>query len=152
MDEYIDGEPGAWAPGTKRGLIATVGLLAALVLGLVVASRFLVGRPDRGAAGPDPFLAEGRRLYDWRCASCHGKTGIGNGPIAGSLKESPGDLTDDRWTHGDRPDQVLAVVAEGVPDTSMAGWRTAFDEDELRAVTAYVYVLAGREVPVEYRR
>lgn len=152
MDEYIDGEPGPRAPGTKRGLIATFGVLAALVLGLVVASRNLGGRSDRKADDPDPLLAEGRTLYEWRCASCHGKTGIGDGPIAGSLKELPGDLTDDSWDHGDRPDQVLAIVAEGVPDTSMAGWRSAFDEEELRAVSAYVFALAGREVPVEYRR
>lgn len=36
---------------------------------------------------------EGRDLYAFYCASCHGKTGHGDGPSAKSLKAAPPDLT-----------------------------------------------------------
>ena len=35
----------------------------------------------------------GRDLYDFYCASCHGRNGKGDGPVASALKTSPGDLT-----------------------------------------------------------
>ncbi len=39
-----------------------------------------------------PSMA-GRDLYEFYCASCHGKDGRGNGPIAPMLKTPPTDLT-----------------------------------------------------------
>ena len=51
-------------------------------------------RPVRGAEQEDePRLAWGKQLYEARCASCHGATGKGNGPVAASLKHPPADLT-----------------------------------------------------------
>ena len=63
-----------------------------------------------------------------------------------------GNLTDDEWKHGDRPDQVIAVIAQGVPNTRMEGWSRVLDPPELSAVAAYVYYLARRPVPEELRR
>ena len=44
-----------------------------------------------------PSLAEadapGAALYQRYCASCHGVSGRGDGPVAASLKEAPADLT-----------------------------------------------------------
>ena len=63
-----------------------------------------------------------------------------------------GDLTDKFWKHGDRPDQVLSVVSDGVKDTAMSGWKGVFGREGVRAVSAYVYYLAGREVPEQLRK
>ena len=38
-----------------------------------------------------------------------------------------GNLTDDVWKHGDRPDQVLSVIGQGVPNTRMEGWSRVLD-------------------------
>jgi mono/diheme cytochrome c family protein len=35
----------------------------------------------------------GRDSFEFYCASCHGTTGTGNGPVASSLKTAPADLT-----------------------------------------------------------
>jgi mono/diheme cytochrome c family protein len=35
----------------------------------------------------------GKTLYDKNCASCHGKTGLGDGVKARALKDSPGDFS-----------------------------------------------------------
>jgi mono/diheme cytochrome c family protein len=100
----------------------------------------------------DPLLTQGRAIYLGRCATCHGNDGRGDGPIAGSLIGPPvGNLTDQEWKHGDRPDQVLAVIRQGVPNTRMEGWSRVLDPPELRAIAAYVYYLARRPVPEELR-
>src|SRR5262245_21304108 len=43
-----------------------------------------------------PVLTEsltGSDSYDLYCVSCHGATGLGDGPIATALKKAPADLT-----------------------------------------------------------
>jgi mono/diheme cytochrome c family protein len=122
-----------------------------VVLGVLVAIWL---RPAPGGGPPppeiadDPLLVRGRQIYHERCISCHGPKGKGDGPIAAMAGPTKvGDLSDDRWAHGDAPEQVLRVVSKGVPGTSMAAWAGTFDEPDLRAVAAYVYHLAGREVP-----
>jgi cytochrome c oxidase cbb3-type subunit 3 len=80
-------------------------------------------------------------------------SGRGDGPIAKGLAGPPvGDLTDKTWKHGDRPEQVVGVVSAGVRDTAMPGWKGTFGPEDIRAVSAYVYHLAGRQVPEALRR
>jgi mono/diheme cytochrome c family protein len=124
-----------------------LGMLALIAIGAVALFRTPTSLPPASIAG-DRVLVEGHAVFLARCVSCHGTSGRGDGPIAKGLSGPPvGDLTDNDWKHGDRPDQVLAVVALGVGDTAMPAWRTALSDRELHAVTAYVYYLAARPVP-----
>jgi mono/diheme cytochrome c family protein len=41
----------------------------------------------------DSSLKAGKLLYDKHCASCHGKTGLGDGILAGNLETFPGDFS-----------------------------------------------------------
>jgi cytochrome c oxidase cbb3-type subunit 3 len=108
------------------------------------------GPPPAEIAG-DPLLVEGRQIYLARCVSCHGESGRGDGPIAKGLAGPVGDLTVAAWKHGDRPEQVVAVVSAGVGDKGMPGWAGVLSPRELRATSAYVYQLAGRPVPAALR-
>ena len=135
-----------------RAFVLVVG--GAVVLALLTAV-WLRPKPAPTPAeiAGDPLLVEGHRLYQQRCISCHGPTGKGDGPIAASLQGvSPGNLSDDQWKHGDRPEQVIDVITRGVPGTSMSPWGSEFTADQIRAVTAYTYHLAGRPVPDVLRR
>lgn len=129
----------------------------AVVLIVVGTAAFLYLRgahSDPGEPGLDPFLATGREVYLSRCASCHGTTGRGDGPIARALSgPPPGNLTDADWKHGGQPAEVLDVIRNGVSETSMTGFGKyrILDDDEIKAVAAYVFHLAGREVPPEFR-
>jgi cytochrome c oxidase cbb3-type subunit 3 len=97
-------------------------------------------------------LLQGRVIFLSRCAACHGNDGRGDGPIAAQLIGPPvGNLTDEVWKHGDRPEQVLAVIGQGVPNTRMDGWSRVLEPPELKAVAAYVYYLAKRSVPETIR-
>ena len=132
-------------------VLAMLGLLA----GGFVAFRMLshpIGPPPPEIAN-DVLLTRGREIYLARCVACHGNDGRGDGPLAANLIGPPvGNLTDNEWKHGDRPDQVLSVIDKGVPNTRMDGWGRVLDPPELKAVAAYVYFLAKRPVPEELRQ
>jgi mono/diheme cytochrome c family protein len=130
-------------------------MMLGLMAGGFVAFRMLSqpAPPAPAEVASDPLLSRGRTIFLGRCATCHGNEGRGDGPIAGNLSGPPvGNLTDDRWKHGDRPDQVMGVIAKGVPDTRMEGWSRVLDPPDLRAVAAYIYYLAKRPLPEELRK
>jgi|ERR1700680_3085670 len=56
-------------------------------------SAFASDEPPRKAAAAEQRLASGGRLYQVHCASCHGESGRGDGPVARDLKVAPADLT-----------------------------------------------------------
>ena len=55
--------------------------------------------PDKDAKVANPVkssaesIAAGKELYAKKCASCHGKTGLGDGTKASELKTEPGDFS-----------------------------------------------------------
>ena len=59
----------------------------------------------------------GRDLFDFYCATCHGRDGKGNGPVVAALKVPPPDLTRlARGNGGAFPRrQVEMFVTHGVP-------------------------------------
>ena len=72
----------------KRSTIAFAGMFGVL-LG--------VSALGQTAARPNPPLVissmYGRDLFEFYCASCHGRDGKGSGPVASALKNPPPDLT-----------------------------------------------------------
>ncbi|AMV39080.1 c-type cytochrome [Planctomyces sp. SH-PL62] len=100
----------------------------------------------------DPVLLEGRSVFMSRCVPCHGAAGKGNGPMAASFGgEQVGDLTDGKWKHGDKPEDVLRVIRVGVSGTRMAPWGALLDDDQIRCVAAYCYFLSALPVPESLR-
>ena len=104
------------------------------------------------AACSSPPSPSGEILYKRYCASCHGVTGKGDGPVAASLRRPPSDLTMLTQRGGGRFDEryVIAVidgeqaVAEHGP-RDMPVWGVVFDQ-ELRddPHTAYTVLLRAR--------
>jgi mono/diheme cytochrome c family protein len=149
------GEPEPSARGIDRAVAryVLIGLATLIVMGAIAFSalRKQAAPPPREIAG-DPLLVDGFVVYRERCVSCHGASGRGDGPIAKALAgPKVGDLTDATWKHGDEPAKVREVISKGVADSAMPGWGGTFSPDQIRAVTAYVYHLAGRHVPAELR-
>ena len=137
--------------GTNRAIVLAIGALLAAG-GIVYALFGGRAEPPPAAIAGDPLLVRGREIYLDRCASCHGPDGWGDGPLAKGLTgPPPRNLAKDPWKHGDRPEQVLAVLAEGVKDAQMPGWAGTYGPGDLKAVAAYVYLIAGRPVPEALR-
>jgi mono/diheme cytochrome c family protein len=100
--------------------------IARIALGLVL---LLAGLAH---AGEDV----GRTLYLRYCASCHGRSGSGDGPVAPALGEKPTDLTQIAARHGgtfpfvdvcEAIDGTRSVRAHGVSE--MPVWGEIFDSD-----------------------
>ena len=145
---------------SPTGIDPSVSRLIFLAMLGVMAGGFMAFRMLSKPVGPPPaevardaLLTQGRAIYLTRCIACHGNDGRGDGPLAANLIGPPvGNLTDSEWKHGDRPDQVIAVIGQGVPNTRMDGWGRVLDPPEIKAVAAYVYYLAKQPVPEELRK
>jgi mono/diheme cytochrome c family protein len=72
-----------------------------------------------------PLLTDslvGRDLYDSYCASCHGRTGRGDGPVAPALKKPPADLTTLARRHGGAyPAALVEATLNGTREPDPAG-------------------------------
>lgn len=68
-------------------------LLGGIALPLALAWGAAPSRAEASAPGQAEILAEGRDLYDWHCANCHGSGGRGDGRMASVLVIPPSDLT-----------------------------------------------------------
>lgn len=84
--------------------------------------------PEQQAA-----LAEGQALFRGLCSGCHGGAGRGGkGP----------DLTDTRWIHGDKDADIVRVIRDGVPKTTMKKLGESLKEGQIAKVVLYVRSLA----------
>lgn len=150
LDEPPEAPFGIDPAASGRIFLGMLALVVGAALTYIVLKR--PESPPPVSIAADPLLAEGFRIYQDRCLSCHGRLGKGDGPTARVVTGPPvGDLSDDDWKHGDRPEQVLAVIGQGVKEAQMAGWSGVLGPEGVRAVAAYVYHLAGREVPAPIR-
>lgn len=76
-----------------------------------------------------PDLARGAALYQERCASCHGATGMGNGPAASGLDPAPVDFTARERARQRSIFALEQVIAQGLDGTAMASFRDLSSED-----------------------
>lgn len=86
----------------------------------------------------DPDItSKGQAVFNSKCSSCHGQKGEG---VIGP------NLTDRFWIHGKglRKD-IAQVVAKGVLDKGMPAWSGLISDDEILAVTGYVYAIQGTQ-------
>ena len=125
------------------------GLIALFGLGGFLAYHQLSrpGEPIPAEIAADPLLLRGREIYLERCVACHGPAGLGDGPLAKSLNPRPRNLASDPWKYGEKPDEVLKVVANGVKDSQMPAWAGTYELPDLKAIAAYVYQIAHKPVP-----
>jgi len=75
-------------------------------------------------------IAEGKKVYDTNCIPCHGPAGEG---IVGP------NLTDNHWIHGGSPENVLAVIANGVVEKGMLAWKRCW---AMQSYAGYRFVLS----------
>lgn len=84
----------------------------ALTLALPLAGLLMAPVPA-AAEGPSPAL-RGSATFRTYCASCHGKTAHGDGPVAEHLRFAPADLTQIARRNGDKfPAEKVARIIDG---------------------------------------
>jgi len=87
---------------------------ASLWLGLVLVAVLTPLTGARPAWQPPTDLTAGRTLYLTHCATCHGKAGRGDGPMAPYLRVAPTDLSAISTRHeGVFPTELVQRIVMG---------------------------------------
>ena len=78
--------------------------------------------------------ADGKVLFDTKCAQCHGKDGVAKPPGKGS-KNFNDPAFQSAWTE----DAIATITSEG--KGKMPGYRSKLSPEQIRAVAAHVKTL-----------
>lgn len=107
-------------------------LIFSLVIGCVCLSPIPLISKVPAISSPDVnVLKVGRAVFEQSCSVgyCHGKAGrVGGGPR----------LRGKNWDS----DYLIKVIEDGVPNSSMAGWKSRLSGEEILAVVAYIGTLS----------
>jgi len=116
------------------------------IVALGVAAAFAQDKP----AAKKFDLADGKKIYDMNCASCHGATGHGDGAAAAALKPKPRDLSDGKYMKTRTWEELHKVIAEGGANSGfsalMPAWKGALKKPQIDNVLAYVLSLSGTKL------
>ncbi len=98
---------------------------------------------------PDPGKADASRgevQYTALCASCHGRRGAGDGPLAASLDPKPARHDDGSYMNGLSDEHLFTVIQRGGAAVGksqlMGAWGGVLNDAQIRDVIAYLRSLA----------
>lgn len=98
-----------------------------------------IDRASVATVPDDPHVRRGFEAWAVLCAPCHGQTGKGDGEVAPLLEVDVGDLTNvETLLFTDDHDRI-ELIAEGLPDSPMIGWKDVLTDEEIDAVNAYMH-------------
>jgi mono/diheme cytochrome c family protein len=135
------------------GSLMVAAAIAAASTAVASATIQQAGGPAASGVAARGPAEDGADLYRGYCAACHGRKGVGDGPVAATLKVKPTDLTRlSAANKGQFPAQRIALVLDFgavVPahgSTDMPTWGNTFrvmgDETSVRqritALTRYL--------------
>ena len=94
------------------------------------------------------LLAQGKKLYEQNCTTCHGPKGDGKGQLGAALKPAPSDFAEPlkQWpnTKGDLR-KIFDVISKGIPNSAMVKWDHLSSEERW----ALVYYVANFSTPTK---
>jgi cytochrome c6 len=75
--------------------------------------------------------ADGKALFEGKCAMCHGKDGVAKPMAKGSAN-----LNDAKWQEATKVEAIETVITDG--KGKMKGYKDKMSAEEIKAVAAYV--------------
>ncbi|MFQ5638337.1 MAG: c-type cytochrome [bacterium] len=123
------------------------GIFLAVALSVISAQAVQEKSSD---AADDKNIVAGKKIYEEKCAHCHGAEGKGDGPAAERLSPRPRDFTRAKYKIRSTDSRELPtdedlynIVSNGMPGTSMPAWDD-LSADERRKVVAYIKTFSKR--------
>ena len=106
---------------------------------LILAGTFLAAP---AFADDTADLTKGKDAFNLYCASCHGQTGDGMGPVGKALKPAPRDFTIGDFKYGGSDQDIFDVISNGAASRGgsamMAPWGAVIDEQTRWAMVKYI--------------
>jgi len=119
-------------------------LLSLLSAGMLLPVSVAPAVAQNVQLGTDTERADGKILYDQKCAHCHGTDGDGNGPAKLFLRPEPRDFTASTFkfrttASGELPsdDDMRRSIRNGMPYTAMPPW-PSLSEKEISNLVYYI--------------
>ena len=85
-------------------------------------------------SAPPAQAADGKALYDAKCAMCHGKDGVAKPMAKGSAN-----LNDAKWQEATKVEAIETAITGG--KGKMKGYKDKMSAEEIKAVATYVKTL-----------
>jgi mono/diheme cytochrome c family protein len=108
-------------------------------------AKRLAPQPEAASSVPTEARPAGE-LYAQNCASCHGPTGAGDGPLSATLVPKPAKHADGVYMNALSNDHLFKVVKEGGAavgkSAMMAPWGASISDQEIYGLVAYMRTLA----------
>lgn len=86
-------------------------------------------------------VAQGKAIYERSCASCHGVSGLGDGPAGRGLNPAPPAIGTSTLMHGVSPAMMYRITSIGIAGTPMASFAGTLTSEQRWSVVAYVNTL-----------
>ena len=77
---------------------------------------------------------EGKKLYDSKCAMCHGKNGVTK-----KMAEPSANLNDPEWQKGTSMEKIVKLTAEG--KGKMKGFEGKLTDKQMELIAEYILTL-----------
>src|SRR2546425_2332815 len=91
------------------------------------------------------MVREGEGIYAAQCASCHGPTGGGDGPLAQSLSVRPPAVADLAVLGRFTAQELTRLILRGRPGTPMPGYARTLDSGQVASLVAFLRVIPMAE-------
>jgi mono/diheme cytochrome c family protein len=130
-------------------VFVVVGLVTGANSAAVLVSRFTAREGMPASVNPIPPTADsieqGRLLYQQHCSSCHGPSGGGDGPLAGSLDPPPANLRVHLVPGIHTDAQIFDWITNGFPNSAMPAFDDTLAEQERWHVVNFIRTFASEE-------
>ena len=95
------------------------------------------------------IVEQGKALYNGKgaCFNCHGKDGVGKGPLATQLGPSPRNFQHPGFWRHRNEGEIFWVIKNGSVDTSMVGFGGQLTDEEIWSILQYERSFAGEHGP-----
>ncbi|MFQ5442309.1 MAG: c-type cytochrome [Thermodesulfobacteriota bacterium] len=99
--------------------------------------------------------AEGKKIFDKYCYFCHGRRGMGDGPIGIAITPHPADFVHDRKRMSRSDEKLLESITQGIrreiggEEMSMPRWADILSEQERWDVLSYIRELERLGIEAE---
>ena len=102
---------------------------------------------ENPVGGDTDAIAAGAELYATTCASCHGDTGLGDGPAAAALDPHPASFGDAMMMEDMSDGYIFWRITEGGViepfNSAMPPWGSTFSEDQIWQLVSFLRTLPG---------